>query len=170
MRSAQCREAILAIFVALGAGAGPACTSASSSGDAGMQGSGGLGGSSAGAGGRDGMAGAGAGGAAAPDAGGSAGQGGGGGGGANGDAGQGGAGGAATCSTAPVVPCSNGESCDLDTPNRCGAGSEPGHCIVLPASCIALVAPVCGCDGQTYGNDCERQRALSQLSHTGPCP
>lgn len=90
--------------------------------------------------------------------------------GGNGSAGQSGAAGAAGCSVVPSIPCPGAEICDLDTPNRCTAGAEPGHCIVLPASCLALVAPVCGCNGQTYNNDCERQRARAQLAHTGACP
>ena len=84
--------------------------------------------------------------------------------------GTGGAGGAAACSAAPPVACTGGLTCDLDTPNRCAAGSEPGHCIVLPTSCPSTGMPVCGCNGTTYNNDCARQMARAQLNHTGACP
>jgi hypothetical protein len=90
-------------------------------------------------------------------------------GGRGGASGAGGAGGAQTCSTSPSIVCPTGQDCDYDTPNRCGAGFEQGHCITLPTGCLTNVDPVCGCDGKTYSNDCERQRARAQLDHTGAC-
>jgi hypothetical protein len=46
-----------------------------------------------------------------------------------------------------------------------------GICVTTGAvACPAIYAPVCGCDQQTYGNDCERQAAgISKLSE-GACP
>jgi hypothetical protein len=92
-------------------------------------------------------------------------------GGAGGDgAGVGGAGGAdTTCSAIPLVACPSGQICDYDTPNRCNAGYEPGHCIVPPGGCITIFAPVCGCDGRTYSSDCDRQVARVQKDHDGAC-
>jgi hypothetical protein len=33
----------------------------------------------------------------------------------------------------------------------------------------AIVAPVCGCNNKTYGNDCLRQHAKVSKSHDGKC-
>jgi hypothetical protein len=44
-----------------------------------------------------------------------------------------------------------------------------GTCRRKPEVCDLIGAPVCGCDGKTYGNDCERQGAgVSKLSN-GAC-
>ncbi len=121
------------------------------------QGAGGGGGRATGGGGGGGVAGQGGGGAAGQGAGGVAGQ------------GAGGAAGAAACSSAPPVACPANQSCDYDTPNKCGLGSLVGRCVELPSNCPTTSNPVCGCDGTTYLNDCERQRARVQLDHTGSC-
>jgi hypothetical protein len=148
-------------------------------GSGGAAGSGGRGGTAAGGGGATGGATAGSGGAAGRGgtgggggAGGAAGRGGtGGGGGAGGAAGRGGTGGAggAVCGGSPDIPCAGGLVCDINTPNQCGSGSVTGRCIPLPTGCTADFNPVCGCNGQTYSNDCERANARAQLDHVGAC-
>jgi len=66
---------------------------------------------------------------------------------------------------------SNGD-CSLDSfcefpPGTC---SGPGVCISKGyGPCPDIYAPVCGCDGVTYGNDCMRMYAGVSLLHTGEC-
>ncbi|WKB55575.1 Kazal-type serine protease inhibitor family protein [Eleftheria terrae] len=70
---------------------------------------------------------------------------------------------------AGAAACGAGEFCDASLPNACAAGSVAGACRTVPDVCIALADPVCGCDGVTYGNDCERAAARVQLAHRGAC-
>lgn len=64
--------------------------------------------------------------------------------------------------------CSAGDFCEF-AENRCGIAWEIGVCTPMPQQCGPEAAPVCGCDGVTYGNDCQRQRAGVSPAHRGPC-
>ena len=124
---------------ALDAGGGGTTGAAGST--SGTAGRGGAGGAVTGLGGA-----AGAGGGAAGAGGGAAGVGG----------GAAGVGGRPACSDA--VPCAQNLFCKRDPSNACGAAILAGHC-VEPEPCPANVAPVCGCDGRTYSNNCIRMSA-----------
>lgn len=73
-----------------------------------------------------------------------------------------------TCGGIAGVPCAQDQYCEYP-PASCGAANLQGECFVPPAVCPHVVDPVCGCDGVTYGNDCERRRARAQLDHPGGC-
>lgn len=68
----------------------------------------------------------------------------------------------------PASPCPEGEFCE-QVPGTCGSWEQPGVCTPMGEACPAVVDPVCGCDGVTYGNDCLRQLAGVSLDHPGPC-
>ena len=57
-----------------------------------------------------------------------------------------------------------GWSCEMQ-----GCQATTGVCVPWPAVCEAAPAPVCGCDGVTYWNDCIRQQSHARLSVPEPC-
>lgn len=48
-------------------------------------------------------------------------------------------------------------------------GCQRTACIDDMTTCPALYQPVCGTNGQTYGNPCELNRAEAELLHSGAC-
>lgn len=72
------------------------------------------------------------------------------------------------CGTRGAAACSDAQVCDFAN-NSCGRGDTPGQCILRPEGCGAVWAPVCGCDGQTYGNACAAHGAGVDVDYEGEC-
>jgi Cys-rich repeat protein len=70
---------------------------------------------------------------------------------------------ATTC--ASNADCAEGEFCGFEA-GLCGGD---GTCATRPDACIALYDPVCGCDGQTYGNACNAASAGVAVATDGEC-
>lgn len=68
------------------------------------------------------------------------------------------------CGGAYSKECGEGYFCRFQT----GCGTV-GHCTRMPKNCDDAYEPVCGCDGNTYGNECQARLAGVSVRDTGEC-
>jgi hypothetical protein len=75
------------------------------------------------------------------------------------------------CGLITGLGCAAGEFCEYSAA-ACLIEDAAGVCTKIPIDCPVYdqpVPPVCGCDGKTYVDDCERQKASMSKATEGAC-
>ena len=65
--------------------------------------------------------------------------------------------------------CGEGEYCHRTVEAQCGAADAPGVCRPKPDVCTSDYTPVCGCDDNTYSNECAANAQGISAAYLGEC-
>ena len=73
------------------------------------------------------------------------------------------------CGGKAGLECNPDEWCDYPASAVCGIGDHFGTCKPRPEICTEEHKPVCGCDGEPYGNACKAEAGGTDVNYEGPC-